>query len=84
MLTAVSTYFYSWRQLHEQYPNEYVLLVDPIWEFYNVPGFGGQLVYKNKSEKKVAQKVIDLPANQRFSIVYTGPFETEPNTVFVL
>lgn len=84
MVTAVSTSFYSWQQLQEQYPNQYVLLVDPVWEFYNVSGFGGQLVYKSHSEKRVAQKAANLTINQRFSIVYTGPFETDPNTVFVL
>lgn len=81
---TIAPNFYTWQQLQEQFPDQYVLLAEPVRDFHTIPGFGGRLIYANRNERKVAKRTADLTLTQRFSIVFTGPFDTNPDTVFVL
>ena len=74
----------SWSQIKTQYPDSWVLLINP-----EVPATGyavtdAEVVYKNKRQQKVIEKAQQLPIGSRFAIKYTGAQKLPVDTVICL
>jgi hypothetical protein len=60
----------SWEMIQKQYPDKFVLLENPVYEWGPLIK-EAILLYKHKSRKKVIEKELELKPHYS-TIVYTG------------
>ena len=74
----------NWTQIRAQYPDAWVLLMNPVVPPTGYAVTDAEVVYKHKRQEKVVEKAQELPVGSRFAIKYTGVPTLSADTVICL
>ncbi len=83
-MKQTSAHRLNWTQIQTQYPDAWVLLMNPVVPATGYAVTDAEVVYKNKRQKKVVEKAQELPVGSRFAIKYTGAPTLSADTVICL
>lgn len=68
---AIYPYF-TWSQLKRRYPNQWVLLLNPVAATSGYKVEGGELVASSPDQMGMLTDARNLPKGSRISVIYTG------------
>ena len=70
--------YLTWKQLKKQYPDQWVLLLNPVSATSGYRVSGGQFVAASTNQMGMLTDARKLPKGSRISVIYTGSVALPP------
>lgn len=76
--------YFTWSQLKRRYPDQWVLLLNPVTAKSGYKVEGGELVASSPDQMGMLADARKLPKGSRISVIYTGSVALPASTALCL